>query len=245
MSAIGTIPENVRSGRVAVGMVTHGDDTGLAVEFFIDDVYQPFLSEKEGRAIYKPVEKVRVRGPASKSEYISEVFAPAPGPEDQDKSKRRSWADRFPAQYSAFKQQQAQVPDGTPLEMCKFLASHRVKELKALDVHTAEQYARMPDSVVQTLGMGAHREKELCRQFLANDDEKVAQLSRALSENKAMQDDMQMLKDQLAQLNAMMANKMASDPNATYQIYPETLQAAVAPVKRGPGRPPKSQESAE
>jgi hypothetical protein len=239
--ALGTIPE-FRGGSM-VGMVSHGDDRGLHVEFFIEDVYQPFLSNKEGRAIYKPVEKVRVRGPASKSEFVTDVFAPPPGPEDQDKSKRRSWADRFPNQYAAFKSQQTQVPDGTPLEMAKFLASHRVKELKAIDVHTVEQYANMPDAVVATLGMGANREKALCQQFLGNDDEKVAQLSRALAENKVMQDDLQMLKDQLAQLNAQMASKMLHDPESNYKPYPETVEAVIP--KRGPGRPPKQQESAE
>lgn len=232
--ALAKIPEFKGS---MVSMVSHGDDSGLHVEFFIEDVYQPFLSEKEGRAIYHPVEKVRVRGPASKTEFIAHVHPAKIGPEDQDRFVRPGWDARFPKQYAAFKAQQAQIPDGTPLEMCKFLASHRVKELKAADVHTAEQYARMPDSVVQTLGMGAPREKELCRQFLANDDEKVAQLSQALSENKVLHDDMQMLKDQLAQLNAMMAGKMANEG----KIYPSTLEAVEAPVKRGPGRPPKQE----
>ena len=227
-----------------VASVSHGDDTGLAVEFFIEDVYQPFLSNKEGRAIYKPVEKVRVRGPASKSEFVTEVYHPAPGPEDQDKAPRRNWAQRFPKQYEAFKAQQAQVPDGTPLEMCKFLASHRVKELKALDVHTAEQYAAMPDSIVQTLGMGAPREKALCQQFVSRDDEKVAQLSRALAEAETLKNDMALMKEQMAMLNGTMARQMASDPNATYKIYPETLNAlekqeAATTEKRGPGRPRK------
>lgn len=235
--AMARIPEFRGS---TVGMVTHGDDTGLHVEFFIEDVYQPFLSNKEGRAIYKPVEMVRVRGPAAKSEHVARVFQSEPGPEDQDRVRRPSWADRFPKQYAAFKAQQAQVPDGTPLEMCKFLASHRVKELKAADVHTAEQYAKMPDSVVQTLGMGAAREKALCQQFLARDDEKVAQLSRALAENQTMQQDMEMLKAQLAELNERMAAKMLNDPEATYKPYPSTVENAVP--KRGPGRPPKQRD---
>lgn len=239
--ALARTDDFVKSGQ-AVGMVKHGDDRGLHVEFFIEDVYQPFLSNKEGRAIYKPVEKVRVRGPASKSEFVTEVFAPPPGPEDQDKERRRSWAERFPNQYQAFKSQQAQVPDGTPLEMCKFLASHRVKELKALDIHTAEQYATMPDSVVQTLGMGAHREKSLCQQFIGNDDEKVAKLSKALAKAEALEVDLAAMKEQMAQFNLQMANKMANDPQSEYKIYPETLKAVQdQQTKRGPGRPPKEQ----
>lgn len=241
--ALARTDEFVKSGK-ATGMVSHGDDRGLHVEFFIEDVYQPYLSQKEGTAKYLPVEKVRVRGPASKSEFVTEVFHPKPGPDDQDKEPRRSWADRFPAQYAAFKKGLEQRPDGTPLEMCKFLASHRVKELKAMDVHTAEQFANMPDAIVATLGMGAGREKSLCQQFLAKDDEKVAQLSQALAEAKTARDDLEMLKQQFAQLNAQMASKMANDPESTYRIYPETHDA-VPPPKRGPGRPPKQQESAE
>lgn len=222
-----------------VATVSHGDDSGLHVEFFMDDVYQPFKSNKEGRAVYEPVEMVRVIAPGAKSEYVCRVFHPEPGPEDQDRVKRRDWAQRFPKQYEAFKSQQVQVPDGTPLEMAKFLASHRVKELKAANIHTVEQYANMPDSVVQTLGMGAGREKALCQQFLANDDEKTRNLSRAMAEASEAKADVEMLKQQLAQLNAMMANKMAS----TGQIYPETLESVPNPEKRGPGRPRK--ETAE
>lgn len=218
-----------------VGMVSHGDDSGLHIEFFMDDVYQPFLSQKEGMAKYLPVEMVRVIAPGAKSEFVTRVFHPAPGPEDQDKAPRKSWADRFPKQYAAFKAQQVQVPDGTPLEMAKFLASHRVKELKAANIHTVEQYANMPDSVVQTLGMGAGREKALCQQFLANDDEKTRNLSKALSEASEAKADVAMLKEQLAQLNAMMAGKMANEG----RIYPETLESVPQPEKRGPGRPPK------
>lgn len=241
MDALARIPDSVLSGRSAVGMASYGDDRGLAVEFFIEDVYQPFLSEKEGVARYLPVEMVRVRGAAAKGDFITRVFSPKPGPEDQDKSIRPGWDKRFPAQYAAFKAQQEQVPDGTPLEMCKFLPSHRVKELKARDVHTVEQYALMPDAVVQTLGMGAPREKKLCEQYLASDDQKVAQLSSVMAENRSMQQDMQMLKDQLAQLNAQMGNRMVSDPNSTFKPYQETVEAVTQ--KRGPGRPPKQQEN--
>jgi hypothetical protein len=230
--ALAKIPQ-FKGGNM-VGMASHGDDSGLSVEFFIDDVYQPFLSHKEGRAIYHPVEMVRVIAPGSKSEFVTRVHHPAPGPEDQDRAPRQPWSERFPRQYAAFKAQQEQVPDGIPLEMCKFLPSHRVKELKAANVHTAEQYAAMPDSIVQTLGMGASREKQLCQQYISNDDQKTASLSRALAEAQEAKADVQMLKDQLAQLNAMMAGQMA----AQGKIYPETLETVPAP-KRGPGRPPK------
>ena len=101
--ALAKIPE-FRGGSM-VGMVSHGDDAGLHVEFFIEDVYQPFLSQKEGKQVWHPVEKVRVRGPASKSEFVTEVRSPAPGPEDQNKEVRPGWDKRFPKQYAAFKAQ--------------------------------------------------------------------------------------------------------------------------------------------
>src|SRR5882757_9502558 len=102
MDALARIPQDVLAGNVGVGTCSYGDDRGLNVEFFVEDVYQPFLSEKEGRAIYHPVEMVKVRGAGAKTDFIRRVFEAKPGPEDQDKSIRQGWDKRFPNQYAAF-----------------------------------------------------------------------------------------------------------------------------------------------
>ena len=214
-----------------VAMATHGSDAGMTAEFFVEDAYQEFQSEKEGRAIYKPVNKVRMYAPGAKTDIIKHV-------QMNDEPNSPSHPHRFPRQWQAFLAQQEQIPDGTPLEMCRFVASHRVKELKAMNVHTAEQLANIPDNILQTLGLGAMRERDLARAYL-NEDVKVAELSAALAEKAAMKADMEALKLQLADLNALMSNRR--DPAGV--PHAETTEAAsfVTPIKRGPGRPKKDQ----
>lgn len=224
-----------------VAMVSHGNDKGLMAEFFIVDEYKPFQSAKEGRAIYEPVEMVRISVPGGKTDIIQRV-------KHMDDIDGPAHVNRFPAQYKAFKAQQEQVPEGTMLEMCKFMPSHRVKELKAMGVHTAEQMANTPDHILQNLGMGAQRERELCRTYVGNDDEKTRQVSRALAEAESVKAELAAMRQQFADLNAAMANQLA----ARGDIYQSTAAAQRAPLpgeifeeapgpepKRGPGRPRK------
>lgn len=228
-----------------IAMVSHGNDRGLMAEFFIMDEYKPFRSAQEGIAIYEPVEMVRISAPGAKTDIIQRVRF-------KDDIDGPSHLNRFPSQYKAFKDGIEQVPDGTALEMCKFMPSHRVKMLKAQGIHTAEQFADCPDNILQTLGMGAARERELCRTYVGNDDEKTKLVSRALAQADDMKLQMEAMKAQMEQLNRTMAEKLA----ANGQIYQSTLDAVATPkaaplpgeefveapgpeLKRGPGRPRK------
>ncbi len=231
-------------GNNHIGMVSHGNDRGLMAEFFIIDEYKPFKSGMEGHAVYEQVEMVRITVPGAKTDIIQKV-------KFVDDIDGPAHPNRFPNQYKAFKAEQEQVPDGTPLELCKFVPSHQIKMLKAQGVHTAEQLADCPDNILQNLGMGAPKLRELCRTYIGNDDEKTKQVSRALTENIALKDEMAVMRQQMADLNRIMAERMAN----TGQIYPSTLDAnfPAAPLpgevfeeapgpeqmKRGPGRPRK------
>lgn len=212
-------------GNSVIAMASHGSDANLHVEFYVDDVYQTFQSEKEGRAIYKPVNKVRIAQPGAKTDIIKHV-------QMADEPNSPSHPNRFPRQWAAFLAQQAQVPDGTPLEMCKFIPGHRVKELKAQNIHTAEQLANVPDTILQTLGMGAMRERDLAKAYLS-EDAKVTALSAALAREAALKADMDALKAQMASLNSMMENRR--DPEG----LPHAETVTTESMKRGPGRPKK------
>jgi len=236
-------------GQNHVATVSHGNDRGLMAEFFIMDEYKPFLSAKEGIAIYEPVEMIRISVPGAKTDIIQRV-------KHKDDIDGPAHTNRFPAQYKAFKDGLEQVPDGTALEMCKFMPSHRVKMLKAQGIHTAEQYADCADNVVQTLGMGAARERDLCRTYVGSDDEKTRQVSRLQAEAENAKGELEALKLQMADLNRIMAEQMV----ARGQIYATTLaqnfpeqqtgplpgevfEEAPGPTpKRGPGRPRKDEQ---
>ncbi len=232
-------------GNNHVATVSHGNDRGLNVEFFIMDEFKTFKSAQEGIAIYEPIEMVRMGMPGAKTDIIKQVTF-------KDGVDGPAIVNRFPAQYKAFKEGLEQVPDGTPLEMCKFMPSHRIKMLRAQGVHTAEQFAECSDAIVQTLGMGAARERDLCKAYVSSDDQKTRMMSKALADAEEMREQMIVMREQMEQLNRAMAHNMAG----TGQIYQSTLEAnfpaKAAPLpgeifeeapgpelKRGTGRPRK------
>lgn len=199
-------------GNNVVQMAGHGTDKNLTVRFFIEPVENTFKSEKEGRVIYEDVAFVHISAPGAKTDIIRKVVL-------EDRMDVPSDPNRFPRQWQQFKNQQEQVPDGTPLEMCAFLSKARVMELKSQRIFTAEHYATLPDSTLQTLGLGALRERELCKAFLGNDDTKTRQLSEALAQVERMRQEL-----------AALMNRPA-DPS----IAPSTAAyAATAPLQEAP-----------
>ena len=193
-----------------VAMASHGNDKNLTVRFYSEPVYQEFKSQLEGRAIYETVDFIHISYPGAKSDIIKRV-------QMTDEPNAPSHPHRFPQQWQNFQNQKEQVPDGTPLEMCKFIPPHRVMEFKAQRIHTAEQLASLPDSIIQTLGMGAARERELAKAYLKEDDS-VAKLSSVMAENNVLKNDLEALKEQMA-------------------AFSEEMK-----TKRGPGRPRKDDE---
>lgn len=204
-------------GNNIVQMASHGSDKNLSARFFVEPVFQEFQSNTEGRAIYKDEIFVHISAPGGKTDIIKKV-------QMEDRMDVPSDPHRFPRQWQQFKDQQEQAPEGTPLEMCAFLAKHRVMELKAMKVFTAEQYADLPDAIGQTLGMGWQRERELCRAFIS-EDTKLAELSRALASENAMKAEMEMMRQQIAALASQTGQPVP-------QIQPAIVAAEAPPAKR-------------
>lgn len=176
-------------GNSVVSMAAHGSDKNMQVRFFAQADYMPFLSTESGKAIYETHEYVHIYAPGAKTDVTHPV-------QMEDRMDVPSHPHRFPKQWEQFRAQQEQVAEGTPLEMCAFIAKHRVLELKSQRIHTAEQYAGLPDSVLQGLGIGARREKELCKAYIS-EDEKMKALSRATAANEAMQSQISVLTQQV------------------------------------------------
>lgn len=201
------------AGNNVVAMASHGNDKNLMARFFKEPVYMEFKSTEAGRAIYEDVNFVHIFAPGGKTDYITRV-------QMEDRMDVPSHPHRFQRQWQQFLDQQEQTASGTPLEMCAFMAKHRVMELKAKRVFTAEQYAGLPDSILQELGMGARREKELCKAYLS-EDEKIQALSKATSERDALKAEMDMMRQQIAALSVQ-----------TGKAVPEIHAEEIAPAKR-------------
>jgi hypothetical protein len=212
------------AGNNVVAMTSHGSDKNLMVRFFVEPVYMEAKSNAAGRAIFEDQNFVHIFAPGAKTDYITRV-------QMEDRMDVPSHPHRFTRQWAQFQAQQEQVADGTPLEMCAFMAKHRVMELKAQRIFTAEQYAQLPDSILQNLGMGARREKELCKAYIS-EDEKVQALSKATAERDELKTEIELLRQQVAAL-----------ANQTGQPVPEIAVQGQG-LRRRPGRPKKENENA-
>ena len=108
---------------------------------------------------------------------------------------RRTWAERYPDEYRAFKQQGFSATSGTPVEAWPILTRAQVAELKALDIFTVEQIADMADRNRHVLGAGARDLIAKAKAYIDQAaDASVPQ--RLASENEALKAEIERLKAQ-------------------------------------------------
>lgn len=122
--------------------VQHGTDAGLFVQFYLEAVQDEEESAKLGRPVYKDREFIKIIPVGDKNTVICEPVT-------------EEYKVRWPSQYAAFKNQQAQPQEGTPLEYWPPLTKSQVMTFKAANVHTVEQLANVSDANLFNLGMGA------------------------------------------------------------------------------------------
>lgn len=184
--------------------VSHGDDSRLFVEFTLEPVHQEAESEKQGRPIYKDVPHIRIHFPGDRTKQI---FRPV---KMQDDMQGPSDPRRFPKQWEAFREQRAQVQEGTPLEQWAPVSRSEVMSLKAMHIHTIEQLATIADHNLSWLGARELREKAAA--WLANADG-GKEVTRLTAENEKLRADLeakQVQIDELAQrLDAFIAQSTA------------------------------------
>jgi len=135
--------------------VQHGDDSGLYVEFFSDALHDQNASEKEGRPIYKQVEMVRIIFAGDNTKKLIKLAHEGNPP----------YKERFARQYEAFQRQQEVVQDGTPIEHWPPITKAQALELKAMNIHTVEMLAHVPD--VNLKWMGARQLRENAKSWLS------------------------------------------------------------------------------
>src|SRR5262249_27246542 len=100
-------------------------------------------------------------------------------------------------QYKRFKNQEAQVMNGTPVDELPFLKQHQRFELKALGIFTAETLASLDGQPLKQLGMDGRSLKTQAEAYLKRAAD-TASVSELANENAA-------LRAQLAALNAVPA----------------------------------------
>lgn len=171
---------------------TNGDrespDNRLRVQFSYFPHVDQEASAKEGRPIY--VEK----------EYITIMI-----PGERDVVHRPAWErdyQRFPQQYSAFKNKQNQdIVSGTPLKMVPWLSLSQVKELEYFNCVTLEQLANMPDSTAQKF-MQIQKLKQLAKDHLQAAKE-AAPLTALRAEIDKKDSELSAMKNQIEKLTKL------------------------------------------
>lgn len=140
-------PVRLLNPRAGHSPVVYGDDSNLFVEFYDEEVYNENQSLLTGRAIWDKAVFCKIIFPADRLKtFIEKVKM-------DDDIHGPSHPHRFPRQWAAYLAQHEQVPDGSPLETWPPMTKNRVKELKAMHIHTIEQIASLTDQNGPNIGM--------------------------------------------------------------------------------------------
>jgi hypothetical protein len=185
--------------------VQHGTDASAIVQFYMHPVQDEEASLKEGRPIYNDKEYIKIMFAGDKSTVRCR-------PVDLV-GKNGNFPDnvRWPAQYAAFKNQNLQVMEGTPLEEWPPLTKSQVLMFKASNVHTVEQLAAVTDQNIGNLGMGARVLRDKANSYLS--DAKTSAIPMAAQEEiNNLKNQIEALKNQMAGLGAETEKKQRGRP---------------------------------
>jgi hypothetical protein len=127
-------------------------DHRLYVQFYQRAVQNHFRTAEEGRPIFDEKVFVKIIIPGDKNSVV-------------DVAATDEYKARFAKQFERFKLNKQQAQDGTPLESVTWLSVGQVAELKALNIHTVDSLAVVPDQLAQRF-MGAHELRRKAQAFI-------------------------------------------------------------------------------
>lgn len=184
--------------------VSHGDDNGLYVEFTMEAVQNEEKSLEAGRPIFEEKEYITIR-------IVGDTKTVRKRPVKIDWSANTPPdAERWPRQYQAFKNQQTQTVEGTPVTEWPQITRADAMSLKAMNIHTLEQLASLGDNNLQWLGARKMRDMALAWMKQAEDGKGIAQLQ---SKYDKLEADYTALKNELAALTEEKKKKVKKVDN--------------------------------
>ncbi|MBX4884085.1 hypothetical protein HJA90_10880 [Rhizobium bangladeshense] len=164
------------------------NNTGIYASFSLQPVEQPFLTEKEGRPIFKDEEFITIFIAGDKHTEVQRVATA------HDK-------ERFSDAYKRFKEGAAarEQLTGTPLSQWSYLKPSQIKELESINIYSVEQLAALSDTAKQKIGMGANELVSAAQAFLVTSKDASA-ASAFAAENERLKDDVKRLEAQVAEM---------------------------------------------
>lgn len=201
-----------------VGLARYGGgDKSMVVVFYMHPEHQPAESASKGRQIFKDVVYVRIQPPGERLNII-------------DRPATESDAKRWPMQWAAFKQNQMQVPDGTPIEQLYPDKPSIASTLRAYGVHTIEMCSELSGNAIDNIGMGCQTYVNDARKYieLSNKGVSSTEMRREIEKRDR---EISRLKDNIGTLTAQV-DKLINERGAAPSL--ETVQALISQVM---GRP--------
>lgn len=183
-------PFNEKGG----SMQSSEDDAKLHVEFFMQPVYQQFISENTDppRKIYEDSEFIKIFIPGDKQTNIIRQTFP------NDKL-------RWPQQYARFKQGLTDQVIGTPLSSMPTINEAKIKEYEFFNIRTIEQLAECADGSQCGQAMrGFHDDKRKAVQFV--------EAAKGSAPVKELREELDQLRAELAAMRGAKSGKAKAEP---------------------------------
>lgn len=145
-------------------------DAKTHVEFKLFPVMDEEASRKEGREIWNDIELCEISFSGNK-----QTIGGFPAHDIADRVdmgsgflQERTYAQKYNAEYMAFKQGRSAVLNGTPIDQLTGLPEGKKRELKALHVPTIEALAALDGANLKMLGINGREWKTLAETYLAD-----------------------------------------------------------------------------
>lgn len=166
-------------------------DKRLLVTFFREAVQSEFKSIEAGRPIFDDIDMIRIMTPGSRDTTVGIAHY--------------GYQQRFPRQWTQYKQNAEQTGSGTPLSAVPWLTNARVAELAVFHIRTVEQLANMPDNAAQRF-MDHHALKQQAAAFL--------EAAKGAAPMLKLQAELSARDEQIAELRAAVSAMQASIQSA-------------------------------
>lgn len=171
------------------------DNTGIFPRFYMGTKEDKAKSKEAGRPIFRDVEMIEIRIAGDNKNVINTKVR------EQD-------IERWPAQYQAFKENQEQPLEGTPIKELTILTESKRQELLAINIRTVEALANLSENGIKRLGMGG-RELVKKAQAYVKQSEGLAPINELVEENGKLREELDAMKAQIAQLSKSGKGKAA------------------------------------
>jgi len=172
-------------------------NNGIFPKFYIKAMKNEAKSTAAGHPVFDEIEMVEIRIAGDPKNVVTRKV-------------RENDIERWHKQYAQFKRKEEQVSSGYPVTEWPALSRGEAATLKALNIHTVEALAELPDSGLQNIGMGARELQKKAVAFLeaAKDSGAVERQRQEIEkQNETIAQQAKMLEDLKAEIEALKAQK--------------------------------------